>query len=171
MKDLKKFIATTIKEYLNENVEYKHYVVFHSSNEYFNKFDLSKITNMGGDLYGYGFYFTNNITYSKQFGKYTYKCEITLSKPLDLTIKSTKETLLNLIKNINIPKNELQSLIGLINNNSFTTAFRHIRKYISFEELSNIFDGVIGYADDDGGKEYVVYNSNNIKILSIEALP
>lgn len=169
--ELRKFIVTTIREYLNENVGYKQYVVFHSSNEYFNKFDLSKITNMGGDLYGYGFYFTNNITYSKQFGKYTYKCEITLSKPLDLTIKSTKETLLNLIKIIDIPKDELHSLISLINNNSFTTAFRYIRKYISFEELSNIFDGVIGYADaDGGGKEYVVYNPNNIKILSIEVL-
>jgi len=169
MRDLKKIIATTIREYLNENVGNKQYVVFHSSDEHFNKFDLSKITNKGGDLYGYGFYFTNNITYSKQFGMYTYKCEITLSKPLDLTIKSTKETLLNLIKIIDIPKNELQSLIGLINNNSFTTAFRHIRKYISFEELSNIFDGVIGYADG-GGKEYVVYEPNNIKIISIEAL-
>lgn len=170
--ELRKFIATTIREYLNENVVDKQYVVFHSSNEYFTKFNLSKITNLGGDLYGYGFYFTNNITYSKQFGKYTYKCEITLNNPLDLTIKSTKETLLSLIKNTDIPKNDLQSLIGLINNNHFTTAFRHIRKYISFNELSNIFDGVIGYADaDGGGKEYVVYNPNNIKILSIEELP
>lgn len=166
--ELRKF-KTTLREFLNEKAGHKQYVVFHSSNEHFNKFDLSKITNMGGDLYGYGFYFTNNITYSKQFGKYTYECEITLNKPLDLTINSTKETLLNLIKNIDIPKDELQSLIGLINNNSFTTAFRHIRKYISFEELSNIFDGVIGYADG-GGKEYVVYNPNNIKILSIEEL-
>jgi hypothetical protein len=69
MKDLRKFIATPIREYLTENIEDKQYVVFHSSNEYFNKFDLSKITNLRGDLYGYGFYFTNNNTPSKHSGK------------------------------------------------------------------------------------------------------
>lgn len=166
---LKKFIATTIREYLNEsNQPVTNFIVFHSSNEKINKFSLSKITNLGGDLYGKGFYFTNNMNYSKKFGKFTYKCEIILIKPLNLTNKSTKEQLLDIIKYIDNPKSDLKPILGLINSNSFTTAFRYLRKYISFIELCNMFDGVIGYADDEkGGKEYVVYNPNNIRILEI----
>ena len=60
-----KFIATTIDEYLNENNTSNIYEVFHSSNEYFSEFNPSKITNLGGDLYGKGFYFTDNYDYSK----------------------------------------------------------------------------------------------------------
>lgn len=168
---MRKFIKTSIVEYFNGNdVQDKKYIVYHSSNEKFNNFDLSKITNFGGDLYGKGFYFTDNINYSKQFGKYTYKCEIILNTPLNLTNNSTKEQLTILLKNINKPNVDFDTILSLINSNSYTTAFRYIRKYLSFNELKNLFDGVIGYADAERGKEYVVYYTENIKILSMEEL-
>ena len=163
---LRKFIAN-MGEYLNENHS-QTYSAYHSSNKKFTHFDLSKITNLGGDLYGWGFYFTNNINYSKKFGKYTYRCEITLNNPLNLTNSTTKEQLTNILENTNLSKINSDTILELINGNNFTTAFRYIRKYVSFDELKNMFDGVIGYADaDGGGKEYVVYNPENIKIIEI----
>lgn len=104
-----------------------------------------------------------------EFGKFTYKCEIVLKNPLNLTDKSTKEQLTNLINNMDLSEENFDDILSMINGNSYTTAFRYIRKYLSFNELKNMFDGVIGYADSDGGgKEYIVYSPNNIKILSIE---
>lgn len=155
-----KLISSLIKEHLlNEN----EYVVYHSSNKKFSEFKLSQITNLGGDLYGEGFYFTNNYEYSRKFGKHTYKCVIRLDNPLNLTNRSTKDQLYQLTKNItNIPNNDLEYINDSIEHKNFTSAFRKIRKYISFNELSNLFDGVIGYCEE-GGKEYVVYNPNNIK--------
>lgn len=156
----KRYIETKSNEYL--------FIVFHSSNFLFKEFNLSKITNLGGDLYGKGFYFTDNIVYSKRFGKYTYKCEILLNNPINLINKSTKYQLTNLLNNINITQIDFNIILELINSNSYTTAFRYIRKHISFNELNDKFDGVIGYIDDDSyGKEYVVYNPKNIKILEI----
>jgi len=165
--ELNKIIETSIREYLTENQKQNvKYSVFHSSNKRFNEFDLSKITNLGGDLFGEGFYFTDNISYSRKFGNYTYKCEITLNNPLNLTNKSTKEQLTNLLININLSKNDFYIILELINSNSYTTAFRYIRKHISFNELIQIYDAVIGYAEK-GGREFVVYNPKNIKIIEI----
>jgi hypothetical protein len=164
---LDKIINSTISEYLYENKEQDvKYIVFHSSNKKFNEFDSSKITNLGGSLYGEGFYFTDNINYSKKFGNYTYKCEITLNNPLILTNKQTKEQLINLLININLLKNDFNTILELINSGAYTTAFRYIRKHISFNELKQKHDAVIGYAEN-GGKEYVVYNPENIRIIEM----
>lgn len=167
--ELNKIITSTISEYLNENQgQDVKYIVFHSSNNKFKEFDSSKITNIGGDLYGKGFYFTDNINYSRKFGIYTYKCEITLNNPLNLTNISTKEQLTHLLININLSKNDHNTILELINNSAYTTAFRYIRKHISFNKLKYMYDGVIGYADaPDGGKEYVVYNPDKIRIIEI----
>lgn len=165
--ELDKIIKTTISEYLIENqVQYVKYLVFHSSNKKFNEFDLSKITNLGGDLYGEGFYFTDNINYSRKFGNYTYRCKITINNPLNLTNKSTKEQLTNLLININLSKNDFNTILELINSSAYTTAFRYIRKHISFSALKQMYDGVIGYAEE-GGKEYIVYNPENIRIIEM----
>lgn len=171
MKDLKKFIVTTIREYtireyLNENKQLQK-IVYHTSNEYFNYFNTNKICNIRGDLYGKGFYFSDNYEYVKQFGSILYECEIILNNPLDLTnqlnAKKALLYLLNKIDNINnYDKNYIEEAIEY---NNITSAFRKIRKYLSFDELKKHFDGVIGYSEI-GGKEYVVYNPNNIKILN-----
>lgn len=167
--ELNKIITSTISEYLIENrIQGEKYIVFHSSNQKFNKFDESKITNLGGDLYGEGFYFTDNLNYSRKFGHYTYKCEIILNQPLNLTNSSTKEQLKYLLNRINLNKDDYRTIFELINSNSYTTAFRYMRKHISFNELKYIYDGAIGYADThDGGKEYVVYNPDKIRIIEM----
>ncbi len=166
---MNKFIKTTLNEYLNTDIIPNTYSVYHSSDMLFKKFDISKITNLRGDLYGGGFYFTNNVDYSKKFGKYTYKCLITLNNPLILTIPKKANTqlteLLNLIADIS--ESNYERIKDNINYQSYTTAFRDIRKYLSFNDIRNIFDGVIGYCEE-GGKEYVVYNPSDIEILDVE---
>lgn len=163
-----KFIKTSLVEYLNENKHLNKYDVFHSSNEKFTRFETSKITNLKGDLYGEGFYFTDNYEYSKKFGQYLYDCTILLNNPIDLTnpmkAKTQLLTLLNNIRNIN--ESDLEYIEESIKYSNFTSAFRRIRKYLTFEQLSKMFDGVIGYSEV-GGKEYVVYDPSNIKINSV----
>ncbi len=56
-----------------------------------------------------------------------------------------------------------------IDTKNFTSAFRKIRKYLSFTDLKGYFDGVIGYSEM-GGKEYVVYDPNDIEIVGIKKL-
>lgn len=163
--ELRKFIATTI-EFLNESDQLPR-IVYHASDEYFNYFDTDKMSNISGDLYGKGFYFSDNYEYVKQFGSIMYECEIVLNNPLDLTNQSNAKKglsyLLNSIDGINnYDKNYIEDSIE---GNNLTSAFRKIRKYTSFDELKRHFDGVIGYSEV-GGKEYVVYNPNNIKVVN-----
>jgi len=156
-----------IRKILKEEIENKKYIVYHSSNQTFTKFNSNKITNIKGDLYGKGFYFTDNIEYSKKFGNILYKCEIVLKNPLDLTKQKGKEQLMFLKNTItHFENNDEEYILGSINDGSVTTAFRKLRKYIPFTTLSKYYDGVIGYGEE-GGKEYVVYDENNINIVEI----
>ena len=61
--ELRKFIATTIREYLNEQnyINENVYKVFHGTNDSFDSFDYDKIgTNTEGAWNGVGFYFSDN---------------------------------------------------------------------------------------------------------------
>ena len=147
------------------------YIAYHASNEYFTDFDVAKISNLRGDLYGKGFYFTNNYNYAKKFGTIMYECKITLNNPIDLTNDSkAKIHLLKLLSTINdISEYDEEYINDSIKYKNFTSAFRKIRKYCSFMELRELFDGVIGYSEE-GGREYVVYNSKDIEILDVVKL-
>jgi hypothetical protein len=157
----------SIYEFINDTYTYK---VYHASSEHFDVFDVEKISNIRGDLYGKGFYFTNNYDYAKNFGKYIYLCNVRLQNPLNLTNDKTNIELSYLLERINnINDFDLEYIVGCIKSKSYTTAFRKIRKYVSFEELKELYDGVIGYCEE-GGKEYVVYNPNDIVILEINKI-
>ena len=72
-----------------------------------------------------------------------------------------------LLKSINdISIYDLEYIEDSIRFKNFTSAFTKIRKYISFDKLKKLFDGVIGYSEY-GGKEFVVYDVKNIKIIKI----
>ena len=172
--ELRKFIATTIREYLKEEQNFNVNIpntVYHASNEIFDKFDISKITNIRGDLYGGGFYFTDNYEYAKDFGSILYECNIKLQNPIDLTnSEKVKQQLLRLLNDINnITKYDDNYIRDSIKHKNFTSAFMKLRKYLSFKDLKKYFDGVIGYSEK-GGKEYVVYDPTNIKILNVTNL-
>ena len=71
MKHLKNF-ESYIK--LNETIEHK--MLYHGSNYNFNEFDIDKIsTGDGSDLFGKGFYLTNNIKVAEFYAKLITKKE------------------------------------------------------------------------------------------------
>jgi hypothetical protein len=131
-----KFLKIKLKDYIKESKS-NTFEVYHCSSVKFDRFDVYKMSNLNGDLYGKGFYFSDNLEYCKSFGKYIYRCSITLNKPLDLTndvnVPNQLNGLLKLIKNGS--EIDLDHIKSCIKNKSFTTAFRLIRKYISFETL------------------------------------
>jgi len=74
--ELRKFIATTIREYLNEQINTKeYYVLYHSTDsDFFNTIEYDNAKK--GDRYfnplGNGLYFSTNEQFSKTFGKNTF---------------------------------------------------------------------------------------------------
>ena len=79
--ELRKFIATTIREFVNEAKSNSGYiteeiVAYHRSPKKFNKFNISNISNNNNrQLSGWGLYFSNIIP-SKEYGEYLYKVNL-----------------------------------------------------------------------------------------------
>jgi hypothetical protein len=131
--------------------------VYHCTDSEFDAFDNTYITNLKGDLYGKGFYFTDNLEYAKQFGSNIYVCDIQLYQPIDLT----KGAAVLLELSHDIPNERIATLIR---SGAYTSAYRLIRDYKSEEELKALgYDGVIGYCEF-GGKEYLIFDSQQVKI-------
>jgi hypothetical protein len=77
--ELRKFIATTIREYLNEQnyINENVYKVFHGTNDSFDSFDYDKIgTNTEGAWNGVGFYFSDNKAEASLYGNKIMNVEI-----------------------------------------------------------------------------------------------
>jgi len=164
MPKLLRLIKNNIREDLS-----KSYIVYHSSNYKFNEFDISMVSNLNGDMYGKGIYFAGDKEYAMQFGKYLYKCSITLSNPLNLLAMSRNDKLKKLTSNQHIPNDKVDDITSLIDQGAHTTVFRYIRKYLPFKDLKNEFDGIIG-ASEESGLEFVVYDPKNIKILNVSEI-
>ena len=62
MKDLRKFIATTIREYLNENIDTKTKIIaYHASPHLFDNFSTEYMgSGEGAQAYGWGLYFSDD---------------------------------------------------------------------------------------------------------------
>ena len=82
--ELRKFIATTIHEYLNEqqnvenNIEYimEEIIAYHRSPKKFYKFNMSNISKgRNRQEYGYGLYLSNIIP-NKEYGDYLYTVKL-----------------------------------------------------------------------------------------------
>jgi hypothetical protein len=81
---MKKFIATTIKEFLNEEQTInEELIVYHRSQKKFDKFDISKI-NSGSkrQINGWGLYFTDSINISREYGDFLYQVTLFKGKKL-----------------------------------------------------------------------------------------
>lgn len=101
--ELRKFIATTLRQYMNEQetLDNNRFEVYHGTKNEFNDFNYSFIKDVG--LFGYGFYFSQSIKVSKEEGgDIIYKCLIFDKKAniLDFrtNAKMTKK-MFNLINN------------------------------------------------------------------------
>jgi hypothetical protein len=171
MNNLRKFIATTIREYLNEQniLNENIYYVFHGTNDNFDDFEYDKIgTNTKQAWNGVGFYFSDNKTEASLFGNKIINAEIKLNNPIDLTtIDDTSVQGSGLIKffskikgfeNIKHDGKTILEISKLINDLEHNFDFNNIY----FSVGTNEHFKHVWY--DYDGKEYVLRNKTQNEI-------
>ena len=159
-------IATTIREYLNENVQIPN-VLYHASNKLFDKFEL----NQGYRTHlfsvektdSYAIFLTDDIEATKQFGeKYLYKCKLKTNRVLDwsvyLDIRSYEWIKRN-FGNI-IPWNVSEYWMLLDD--------KRIIDYLKYRGIDCVIISEIG--EHDTFTTYAVLDLNNIEILDVVEL-
>ena len=183
--ELRKFIATTIREYLNEqnevenNIEYisEEIIAYHRSPKKFYKFNMSNIsTSRNRQEYGYGLYFSNIIP-NKEYGDYLYT--VKLSKIFLLNgYKPVEEKIVNKIveelKKYNKKYDEVIefSYNGFLFYKTLSRILGGDKKASSF--LSN--NGVDGLKRNSGGisknwYDYILFNDDSITIEEVKYDP
>ena len=169
--ELREFIQTTIREYLNEQhyINENVYNVYHGTNHDFDSFDYDKIgTNTEAAWNGVGFYFSDNKTEASLYGNKIMNAEIELKNPIDLTfIDDTSVQGSGLVRFFSKIKGfenvkydgktiiEISKLIEDLENN-----FDY--KNISFSDGTNEQFKHVWY--DYEGKEYVLRNKTQNEI-------
>jgi len=173
--ELRKFIKTTIKEYLNEQVSLGNIMLnnnfrkwfgnskvidkdgnpmicYHGSNDNNVKiFDLGMVgKNTDSGMFGKGFYFTDNIKYASTYNRNknngsVLSCFLSIQNPLIIYSK-------NDIPNINVPDESIEDMYNAPINYS-----KMFREYL----IDNNYDGVIDNLSSI--KQIVALNSNQIK--------
>jgi hypothetical protein len=173
MSELRKFIKTTIREFLYESKNnYLNDIVFyHGSDVLFDKFDIDYTTN--GNL-GRGFYFTPVIGLAKQYGDIVYKVKLDISNPIYLNGVDSNFSDNEIIEIVNhIPQNifnqnkdnYIETILSIDNkirrNEEFirNISFIDDRNINIFEKFG--YDAIVGKEID----EVVVWNPNKIRII------
>ena len=148
--EIRKFIATTIREYLNEQQETetnlnnnfkkwfgiskivekgKPLICYHGSSEKNIKyFDINKIGYNKGNYghYGYGIYFSTDIREAKTYGNIIYECYIKIRNPFTGTDKQILQ-----LKNKGV--SGIDDLVALsIDFNSFKNSFKNEQYIYNF---------------------------------------
>jgi hypothetical protein len=177
--ELRKFIVTTIREYLNEQTNQftEEIIVYHRSPKKFYKFNMSNIsTSSNRQEYGYGLYFSNIIP-NKEYGDYLYT--VKLSKIFLLNgNKPVEEKIVNKIiealKEYNKKYDEVIefSYNGLLFYKTLSRILGGDKNASSF--LSN--NGIDGLKRDNGGisknwYDYILFNDDSITIEEIKYDP
>ena len=78
--DLNKIIESTIRQFLNEDINVKDLVLYHGTKKDFNEFDL-RFFNSGssdGGWLGYGIYLTNDYKYAESYGD-VLECKVNIT--------------------------------------------------------------------------------------------
>jgi hypothetical protein len=198
--ELRKFIQTTIREYLNEQQSIKNKVIAYHGTPHgnFDKFTMKK-RGSGADLtgvgdYGKGFYFSPNKEYALSYATEVqnrrsdiknpkptlYTVELTMNKPFDMRILSEiQKKYIILAKKFgvfNIPNEEYEKMykdLGITE-----------KEYEFYTEVENLIGDNWGDWDikneikkqgfdsliNYDGNEYVVYSPKQINILKVEEL-
>jgi hypothetical protein len=172
--ELRKFIATTIREYLNEQetLGNNRFEVYHGTKNEFNDFNYSFIKD--GGLFGYGFYFSQSIKVSKEEGgNIIYKCLIFDKKSniLDFrtNAKMTKK-IFNLINN-GLQKNNKEPFDEYYLNYSTSQFYNSflLPKFVNEKVLTSfLLDcNIRGIMNTNQYKSlnFTVFDKNDIRIL------
>lgn len=196
----RKYIATTLREYLNEQQSIKNKVIAYHGTPHgiFDKFTMKK-RGSGADLtgvgdYGKGFYFSPNKEYALSYATEVqnrrsdiknpnptlYTVELTMNKPFDMRIISEIQKKYTILAKkfgvFNIPDEEYEKMykdLGITE-----------KEYEFYTEVENLIGDNWGDWDikneikkqgfdsliNYDGNEYVVYSPNQINILKVEEL-
>jgi hypothetical protein len=173
----RKYIKTTLKEYLKENTQSnlndnfynwfgnskivdssnKPLVVYHGTNSDIESFsDIKKGSSTDPGIRGRGFYFSTNIKSSQSYGKNLYKVYLKVVNPFDL-----------------LSFNSLDEIADILEIDPSIIHDRGIKgsPYYSisiYPEFSGIFSGSVREKGFDGilhGQEIVVFKPNQIKSI------
>lgn len=166
MKDLKKFIKTTIREYLNENIEDNSDILYHGTD---NKFTIFKDNKP--------IFFVDDINVARTYGDFIIKAKLIINNPIELDFdgKSTyyfydkwylPSDLANKIKEI---------AIDIKNSYSLDDDLKEYLESLDFSDMYGDLDGIImrNISDAMGGmfsthkeaNNYVVFDKNQINII------
>ena len=137
------------KNDINESVQNNEYIAYHGSPNKFKKFDnnflgtsTSKYETDDIQSAKWGHFFTTDKEYSNLYGKYGYKCKITLNNPLIYDMSEYIATDEKIVKIINQAKE----------NGNDGVILKNIREY-----------------GRQPSTEYIVFNSNQIEILDVNS--
>jgi hypothetical protein len=164
--ELRKFIATTIREYLNENIISNiKYDVFHGTDYHFEIFNTKR--KVSGYGYSMGAYFSSSEKEAKRYGKKVEKYTLQFNKLLDLTFineddKNGKEKFFNYINSeLNIILPNQKSMIYSNPYFGYTTLESIDKTYQLIPLLKRKgFDGIS--FNEGNGVTFVVFNINSI---------
>lgn len=158
MKDFKKFIATTIREYLNEQEKTLYNVWYHGTDKKFNEFNLSNFGKTDDGWWGVGTYFHSDIETAKVYGNNIIKVLFNTNKILNLPVDYSGRFLFDKL-------NEIGFELPLeYKNYSAMKIIKNIGKQDFTDVMKKKYDVmVINYAQ--GTKEAIVFNLNVIDIV------
>lgn len=176
--ELRKFISTTIREYLNEQKEAetnlnnnfwkwfgdskikeggKPMILIHGSKANFSSFDDGKKGSSTDDgMRGRGFYFSTNIKSSQSYGNNLYEVYLKIENPFDLLSFNSLDEIINLL--------DIDS--SIIQERGRGTKYHSISILSGF---SGVFSGAVRELGYDGilhGQEFICFNSNQIKSIN-----
>lgn len=137
-------------------------VLYHCTNDTFDVFDIEKSKN--DSMYGKGIYFTDNLNYAKKFGEYIIKVNLNMDNPFDMTKNN-----MNHFQELEflIPDEDKNRFYEYLISKSYVSCYTWMRykNYIKNTDLEDLgYDGIIGYCEE-GGKEYITFDTKNIKII------
>jgi hypothetical protein len=163
---LKKIIANTIKEYLNENFEDNSQILFHGTNNKFDIFNDNK-----------PIFFVDDINVARSYGDYIIKAKLNMNNPIELDFEGNSTY--HFYDKWYLPSElakKIKEISNFIKNRySLDEDLKEYLKYLGFDDLYGDLDGIImnNISDAMGGmfstykpvNNYVVFNKNQIRII------
>jgi hypothetical protein len=167
MKDLKQFIKTTIREFVNENIiSNSQHIVYHGTD--FDFYEFKTRRKVSGYGYSMGAYFSSSEKEAKRYGKNIKQYTLDFNKLLDLTFiieddKNGKE------KFFNYMNNELDIFFPQQKSMIYSNPYFGYTTLESLDKNHNLtpllkkkdFDGICFNEGD--GVTFVVFNNKSIK--------
>ncbi len=181
--ELRKFIRTIIREYLNENksisdIITEEIVAFHRSPKKFNKFNISHISvDSNRQRYGYGLYFSDGIPHN-QYGEYLYKVKLFKDKKEYVLIDTknpVEENIVNkIVEALNGYNKKSDEVVEFAYNGwlFYKTISRTLGgdKYASSFLFNNGVDGLKNNISKNWN-DYILFNGGDITIEDVKYDP